>query len=78
MWFRSAEVTAPLSAPWESKAACSRGFGLQRGLEGIPVTWQYRSFISGIQNKTIRFLGKKKIPHMPGIFSEPFAARAFC
>lgn len=78
MWFRSVEVTAPLSAPWESKAACSRGFALWRGLEGIPVTGQYRSFVSCIQNKTIRFLGKKKIPQMPGIFSKPFAARAFC
>lgn len=78
MWFGSAEVTAPLSSPWENKAACSRGFGLQRGLEGIPVTGQYCSFASCIQNKTIRFLGKKKIPQMPGIFCDAFAARVFC
>lgn len=78
MWFRSAEVTVPLSAPWESKAACSRGFGLQRRLEGIPVTGQYHSFVSCIQNKTMGFLENKKIPQMPGIFSEPLAAKAFC
>lgn len=65
MWFVFAGVTAPPSAPWESKAAGSSGFG---GLEGTPVTGKYCSFVSCIQNKTIRFLEKKKFLKCLGFF----------
>lgn len=61
--------------PGGAKQLGSTGFG---GLEGIPVARQHCSFVSCIQNKTIRFLEKKRIPQMPGIFLEPFVTRAFC
>lgn len=51
------------------------GCRLQRAFQWLG---SISSFVSCIQNKTIRFLGKKRIPETPGIFPKPSAARAFC